>query len=93
MIVGGIVGLLVAVIYTLVTGKLQLTRSRIAYGTPARAAALLGLVPLMLLTAFAVRVGGIGNLPNGIGLFLIALALSICVIYMVGWPFGESPRG
>lgn len=92
MIVGGIVGLLIAVIYTLVTGKLQLSKTRMVYGTPARGAALLGLVPLMLLTAFAVRVGGIANLPNGILVFLGALAASIGVIYAVGWPFSESPR-
>lgn len=91
MITGGMAGLLVMVIYTLVAGKLKLTKDRVTYGTPARAAALLGLVPLMLLAAFAVRSGGMMSQP--ILLFLGALVASIAVIYAVAWPFGESPRG
>ena len=92
MIYGGIAGLLIAVIYTLVTGKLKLTKNRVTYGMPARSAALLGLAPVMLLCAWAVKAGGILNIPNGILLFLGALVLSIVVIYAVAWPFGEPPR-
>lgn len=36
------------VVYILATGKLTLTKKRVVYGMPARAAALLGLVPMML---------------------------------------------
>lgn len=92
MIYGGIAGLLIAVVYTLVTGKLKLTKDRVTYGMPARSAALLGLAPVMLLCAWAVQVGGILNIPNGILLFLGGLVLSIIVIYAVAWPFGEPPR-
>jgi peptidoglycan/LPS O-acetylase OafA/YrhL len=92
VIFGGIIGLLVAVVYTIVTGKLKLTQHRIAYGMPARAAALLGLVPLMLLSAVSVRVGGIANMPDGIAIFLGTLVLCVIVMYGVAWPFGEEPR-
>lgn len=92
LITGGIVGLLIAVIYTVVTGKLKLSKTRVTYGMPARAAALLGLAPVMLLSALAVRVGGIDHLPGGILLFLGALIVSVIVIYAVAWPFGEPPR-
>ena len=92
MIVGGLIGLLIGVIYTLVTGKLQLTKTRVAYGTPARAAALLALAPLMFLFATAMRDGGITNKPGGVMLFLGTLVASIVVIYAVGWPFSEAPR-
>jgi hypothetical protein len=92
VIYGGILGLLIAVVYTLATGKIKLTKDRVTYGMPARAAALLGLVPVMLLCAWAVRSGGILNIPNGILLFLGALIMSVVVIYAVAWPFGEPPR-
>ena len=91
MIGGGLVGMLVMVVYTLVTGKLTLTKTRVVYGTPARAAVLLGLVPLMLVCAYCIRLGGIANLPNGLWMFLGALIVSIVVIYAVGWSFGGSP--
>jgi len=92
VIFGGIAGLLIAVVYTLVTGKLKLTKDRVTYGMPARSAALLGLAPVMLLCAWAVRTGGIMNMPNGAVYFLGALVLSVIVIYAVAWPFGEPPR-
>jgi hypothetical protein len=92
LIFGAIAGLLIAVAYTLVTGKLKLTKDRVTYGTPARAAALLGLAPLMLLVASAVRSGGIANQPGGIFLFLGTLIGCVFIIYAVAWPFGESPR-
>ena len=91
MIGGGLVAMLVRVVYTLVTGKLTLTKTRVVYGTPARAAVLLGLVPLMLVCAYAIRLGGIANHPNGLWMFLGALIVSIVVIYAVGWSFGGSP--
>jgi hypothetical protein len=93
MIFGGIAGLLIAVVYTLITGKLQLAKTRVAYGTPARAAALLGLVPIMVLCALAVPAGGIIKLPGGMLLFLGGLIVSIIIIYVIAWPFGEPPRG
>lgn len=80
------------VVYTLVTGKLTLTKTRAVYGMPARAIALLALAPLMLVCAYAIRLGGIANMPNGIWLFLGGLAASIGTVYVVGWPFGERPR-
>src|SRR4051794_12157944 len=89
---GGITALLVMAVYTLVTGKLTLTKTRVVYGMPARATALLGLVPLMLVCAYSVRLGGIANLSYGLPLFFGALAASVAVIYAVGWMFGESPR-
>jgi hypothetical protein len=91
LITGGMAALLLMVIYTIATGKLKLTKDRVTYGTPARAAALLGLVPLMLLAAFAVRTGGMMSQP--ILLFLGVLVASVAVIYAIAWPFGETPRG
>lgn len=92
MVFGGIAGLLAAVIYTIVTGKLMLTKRRIVYGLPARAAALLALVPMMLLVAYSVRVGGIVRLPGGIGIYLGTLGASVAIAFAVGWPYGEPPR-
>ncbi len=92
MVVGGIVILLIVVIYTIATGRLALGRNRVTYGMPARAAALLGLVPMMLLVSFSVRLGGIANVPGGLFLFVGVLVASFAVIYAVGWPFGESIR-
>jgi len=84
--------MLVMVIYTLATGKLTLSKTRVVYGMPARAIALLCLAPLMLVCAYAIRLGGIASMPNGFGLFLGALVLSIGIAYALGWPFSESPR-
>ena len=92
MIGGGILGMLIMVIYTLATGKLTLSKTRVVYGMPARAIALLCLVPMMLVCAYAIRLGGIANMPNGIGLFLAAFVVSIIIVYALGWPFSESPR-
>ncbi|HLJ54527.1 MAG TPA: hypothetical protein VKT77_05760 [Chthonomonadaceae bacterium] len=92
MILGGMMGLLAAVAYTIFTGRFTLTKTRIAYGMPARAAALLALVPVMLVCAYAIRLGGIANMPNGIAVFLCGLVASIAVGYAVAWPFGEPPR-
>jgi hypothetical protein len=92
VIQGGIVGLLVAVIYTLVTGKLVLNKRRVVYGTPARAAALLSLVPLMLVVILCKVQGGITVMPGGILWFLGGLIASVALGCAVAWPFGEPPR-
>jgi len=92
LIIGGMSALLIAVFYTIVTGKLRLNKTRVTYGTPARGAALLGLVPMMLLCAYSIRFGGILHLSNAIPIFLGVFLISFAVIYTVGWSFGEPPR-
>ena len=92
MIFGAIAGLLIAVGFTLVTGRLQLTKKRIVYGTPARITAVLGLIPLAGLTAYAVTTGHTVNKSGGIGLFVAAILGCLVMMYAVGWPLGEEPR-
>ncbi len=92
MIFGAIAGLLAAVGYTLVTGRLQLTKKRIVYGTPARIAAVAGVIPLAGLTAYVVSTGHTVLKPGGMGLFVAEIVASIVVIYAIGWPLGEDPR-
>ena len=92
MIFGALGGLLVAVAVTLITGKLQLAKNRIVYGTPARMIALAGLLPLAGLVIHVLTTGRTVNQPGGIGMFLGALAASVLLMYALGWPMGEPPR-
>lgn len=89
---GGIAGLMLFVTAVVLTGRLPLTRQRSAQGTPARAAALLGMLPMMLLTTFAMRHGGLMNMQGGYVLFLAALIVCIGVIYGVAWPFSRLQK-
>jgi hypothetical protein len=93
MIFGGIAGLLVAVAYTLVTGKLQLTKNRIIYGPVARVVAVASLLPLVAVVGYVLATGRTVTQPGGLGLFLGALIACVILNYALGWRFGEPPRG
>lgn len=92
MIFGAIGGLLVVVVLALVTGRLQLTKSRIVYDTSARVIALVSLIPLLALVVTVLRTGRTVNQPGGIGIFLAAIAACVLLMYALGWPQGEPPR-
>ena len=92
MIFGALGGLLVAVTLTLITGRLQLTKKRIVYDTPARVIALLSLLPLLGLVLTVLRTGRTVNQPGGLGIFLAAIAACVLLMYALGWPRGEPPR-
>lgn len=92
MILGALAGLLVAVAIALVTGKLQLTKSRIVYGTHARVTVAAGLVPIAALVVYLVATGHTINKPGGMGLFVAAIAASVALMYGIGWPLGEDSR-
>ena len=92
MIGGALGGLLVAIAYTLITGKLQLTKSHIVYGVPARVSALFGLIPLEALGVYFSITAQTVLQPGGLGLFAGTLVASILFIYGAGWRFGEPPR-
>lgn len=92
MIYGAIAGLLAAIGYTLVIGKLQLTKNRIVYATPARIIALLGLLPLLGLVFYVKTTGHTVLEPGGMGRFVGAIAACILIMYGLGWPLGRPPR-
>jgi hypothetical protein len=92
MIGGALGGLLIAIAYTLVTGKLQLTKKHIVYGLPARVSALLGLLPFAALILHLLSTKRTGTEPGGLGIFAATLALCVVVIYATGWKYGEQPR-
>lgn len=92
MITGALAGLLVAIVFTLVTGKLQLTKNRIVYDTPARIIALVSLLPVLGLVAYMLATKTTVNQPGGMGLFVLALVSSVVLMYAIGWRLGEMPR-
>ena len=92
MITGALAGLLIGVVFTLVTGKLQLTKNRVVYDTPARMIALVSLLPILGLAAYMVATKTTVYETGGMGLFLFALVSSIVLMYAIGWRLGETPR-
>lgn len=92
MIFGALGGLLVAVTITLITGRSQLTKNRIVYGTPARVIALASLIPLAGLVLYVLKTGRTVNQAGGIGVFLGTLAASVLLMYVLGWALGGPPR-
>ena len=91
-LVGALAGLIAAVVMTLIKGKLQLTKERVVYDTPARVIALVSLLPLLVLIVCMVRTKSTVNDPGGIGMVLLTIAASIALMYGIGWGLGETPR-
>jgi hypothetical protein len=88
---GALGGLIIAIIYTIVTGKLQLTKKRIVYGTPARMVAAASLLPLIgaFGCIFGMRLVG---KPEALGAIVAGIVLSLVLMYAVGWGLAEAPR-
>ncbi len=91
-VMGALAGLFLAVVMALTKGKLQLTKDRIVYDTPARVVALVSLLPLAGLIAYMVMTKHTVNDPSSLGLFLLTIAASVALMYGIGWRLGETPR-
>jgi hypothetical protein len=93
MILGAEIGMLVAGLYSLFTGKFQLSKERIVRGGRARLAGLILLIPLPLalaLGAMAANRSSFANqlfnmVPNPIiieiGIIIIALVVALAIAY------------
>ncbi len=92
MVYGAIAGLFLAAAYTLLTGRLQLTKERVVYGTAARVLAVLSLLPVTGLAVFARVSGQTTQTGRGMALFLLAMAASIGILYGGGWRLAAPPR-
>jgi hypothetical protein len=92
MIAGALGGLLIGIVYTLITGRLQLTKGRIVYGSRARLVALAGLIPFVSLLIYIVATGATVTKETGLQVFFILIGSSVAILYGLGWPMGEPPR-
>ncbi len=91
-VMGAFAGLMVTIVLTLMKGKLQLTKNRVVYDTPARVIALVSLLPLLGLVAYLVTTKTTVNNPSGLGIFLLTIASCVALMYGIGWGLGETPR-
>ena len=91
-VMGALAGLLLTVVMTLLKGKLQLTKDRIVYDTPAKVIALVSLLPIAGLVTYMVATKSTVNTLGGMGLFLFTITASIALMYGIGWRLGEPPR-
>lgn len=92
MITGSLAGLLLGIMFTLITGKLQLTKKRVVYGTPARMIALVSLLPMVGLVIYMVTTQTTVYDPGGMTAFLVTIVGSVVLMYALGWGLGETPR-
>jgi len=103
MILGAAIGLIIVGIIALVKGKLQLTKNKYVYGTPARLLALVALapIPLWIMIIGALAVGNVaqgrevtaGSLQwTSIGIEVGVLLTCVALIYGIGWKIAETPR-
>jgi hypothetical protein len=103
MILGAEIGLIIMGIIALTKGKLQLTKTKCIYGTPARLLALIALLPIplsiVIISTIAVLYAAQGRDVTGAGLRWTAtgieagiLVLCVSLIYGIGWRLASPPE-